>query len=91
MNNILKQIEAAESQGKREVKIKMSKEYKAIDVFKQLKIQGYSPELEDVDDCLFLVIPLKQSKVINLFDYKPKQRVISVEDNLIKVEFGRVK
>lgn len=91
MKNIIAQIKDAETQGKRQFRVELSKEYKAIEIFKGLKSEGYCPELEESNDFLFLVVPLKPSKVINLFDYKPKNHVLAVEDNVIRVEFGRVK
>lgn len=89
--SIIEQLKDCELNQKREFRYKLNSEIKAIDVFKTLKQNGYSPEIEeDTNGDLFVVVQLKNTKVVNLVDYKPKKRVLSVEENVIKVAFGKV-
>jgi hypothetical protein len=90
MNNIMQSLIQCESEGKTEFRYKLNPSIKAIEVFKELKSKNYNPELEECDNDLYIVVKLKTTKVINLVDYQPKKRIISIDENVIQVAFGRV-
>lgn len=85
-------IKQWESEGKSQFEFKISNKTKPMDLFVLLKKNNYSPELEERNGDLYLVIdirPEKKSKVIDLFGYKKQSRIKEIDDNVIHVAFGK--
>lgn len=93
-NEILKEIEAAELSGVKNFKVPVKEKTNTIKLFSFLVKSGYNPSFEEADGNAYIQIQLKdksgsfQSKIIDL-KTRVKKSVVSVQKNVIQVNFNR--
>ena len=92
MDNIFEQIAVEEKKGKKNMRLQVKDKKYTLSLFAELIKKEYNPSFfEDVEGNAYIEITLKsipqfrESKVIH---FKIEDRILSVEDNIIKVNFG---